>query len=72
MTNLTLHIPNISCDHCVHTVQTEVGELAGVASVKADRDSKNVTIVFDSPATQSAIEAKLEEIDYPAEKLLAL
>ena len=72
MTNITLHIPNISCDHCVHTVQEEVGELAGVTSVKADRDSKNVVIAFDPPATQAAIEAKLAEIEYPAEKLLAL
>jgi copper chaperone CopZ len=72
MTNLTLHVPNISCGHCVHTVQNEVGELAGVQSVRADEQSKNVTIVFEAPATQDQIEARLAEIEYPAEQLLAL
>jgi len=72
MTNITLHIPNISCGHCIHTVQNEVGDIAGVHSVKADLQTKSVTIAYDPPATQEQIEAMLAEIDYPAEKLLAL
>lgn len=72
MTTITLHVPNISCGHCVHSIQTEVGEVPGVTSVVADQQSKNVTVSFEPPATQAAIEAKLVEIEYPAEKLLAL
>jgi copper chaperone CopZ len=72
MTHVTLHIPNISCGHCVRTIQTEVAEVPGVKSVQADPQTKNVTVVFDAPATQAAIEAKLVEIEYPAEKLLSL
>ena len=30
MTTVTYSIPNISCMHCVHTIKTEVSELAGV------------------------------------------
>jgi len=72
MTTLTLHIPNISCAHCVHTIKTEVGELPGVTHVEANEQSKIVTIGFDSPATRESIEALLKEIDYPAEPLIEL
>jgi len=35
MESKTFTVPNISCGHCVHTVQMEVGDLAGVKRVKA-------------------------------------
>jgi copper chaperone len=66
ITTLTLHIPNISCAHCVHTIQTEVGELPGVNKVEANPQTKLVTVGFDAPATRAGIEALLAEIDYPA------
>jgi len=58
-------VPNISCGHCVHTIQTEVADLAGVQSVKAEIDSKAVEIVFDAPATEETIKQLLKEINYP-------
>jgi copper ion binding protein len=66
MTKVTYSIPNISCMHCVHTIKTEVGELAGVKAVDADVDTKQATIQFDAPATEEAIKKLLAEIDYPA------
>lgn len=66
MTTVTYSIPNISCNHCVHTIQTEVSELAGVSSVKADLDSHSATIVFDAPADETKIKSLLTEINYPA------
>lgn len=72
MNTITLIAPAIHCGHCVHTIQSEVGELAGVKSVVAEQDSKRVTIHYEPPATQEQIEALLAEIGYPAEKLLAL
>ncbi len=68
MTTLTLTIPNISCAHCVHTIKTELGDLAGVKQVQGDVATKVVTIGYDDPATREKIEALLAEIDYPAEK----
>lgn len=67
MTTLTVKAPNISCGHCVHTIQDEVGELAGVKSVQAKADSKVVTVTFEAPATTAQIEALMAEIGYPAE-----
>lgn len=65
MTTVTYRIPNISCGHCVHTIQSEVGELAGVQSVTADQTSQIAVIVFDAPATEDKIKALLTEINYP-------
>lgn len=62
----TLLVPDISCGHCVMTVQNEVGELEGVQSVKADLDSKKVVVEWDEPATINAIKGRLVEIEYPA------
>jgi len=66
MTTVTYSIPNISCGHCVHTVQSEVAELAGVQTVVASLDTKQATITFDAPATEEKIKALLASIDYPA------
>jgi copper chaperone len=66
MTTVTYSIPNISCGHCVHTIQTEVGDLKGVQSVTANQDTKTATITFDTPATVEQIKALLAEINYPA------
>ena len=51
--------------HCTHTIELEVGELEGVKSVKAELDTKNVTIAFDAPASEDKIKALLAEIEYP-------
>ena len=65
MSTVTYSIPNISCGHCVHTIQSEVSELAGVKSVQADQMMKTAVIVFEPPATEEAIKALLAEINYP-------
>ena len=67
MSTVTFSIPGISCNHCVHTIKTEVGEIPGVSSVDATTDGKQATISFDDPATEEAIRALLAEINYPAE-----
>jgi copper chaperone CopZ len=59
-------VPNISCGHCVETIQREVGELPGVTAVVADQASKRVTLTWDDGATDwAAVVALLDEIQYP-------
>jgi copper chaperone len=65
MKTVTYKIPNISCGHCVHTIQSEVSELAGVKSVVADMVNKQATISFDDPASEDKIKGLLAEINYP-------
>ncbi|MDX1522280.1 MAG: cation transporter [Anaerolineae bacterium] len=66
MQSKTFKVPNISCGHCVHTIQNEVSELAGVSTVVASEETKEVTVSWDE-STQSwtNIESLLEEINYP-------
>ncbi|MDK1028390.1 MAG: heavy-metal-associated domain-containing protein [Anaerolineae bacterium] len=65
MTTIKYSVPNISCGHCVHTIQTEVADIAGVQSVTAFADSQEVEIAFDNPATEDVIKALMAEINYP-------
>jgi copper chaperone len=67
MNTLTVKAPNISCGHCVNTVQTEVSDLDGVVNVVADAQTKVVTITYDAPANEAQIKDLLSEIGYPAE-----
>lgn len=66
MSTVTFNIPNISCGHCVNTIQMEVSELPGVETVVASADSKSATVTFDAPATEESIKSLLVEINYPA------
>ena len=68
MASKTVRIPNISCGHCVMTIEREVGELEGVSSVKAEQESQMVTVEWNEPPTNwGNIQALLEEINYPPE-----
>ncbi len=67
MTTTTLTVPNISCSHCVSAIESELREMEGVSSVKADAETKIVTVGWDAPATLDAIRATLTEINYPAQ-----
>ena len=64
MNTIEYTVPNISCGHCVNTIQTEVGEMEGVVSVVALHDTKRVTIKFDAPASEAGIMDLLTEINY--------
>ncbi len=68
MKTITYTIPNISCNHCVHTIKTELSDLAGVQAVDADVAAKQATITFDAPATEAKIKETLAEINYPAQE----
>jgi copper chaperone CopZ len=67
MHSKTFKVPNISCSHCVHTVQREVGELAGISRVVADERTKMVTVEWQEPQSWDKIKALLTEINYPPE-----
>lgn len=65
MTTIQLTVPNISCGHCVATIERVVGELPGVAAVTGDIPTQKVDIQFDAPATLDQIVATLKEWEYP-------
>lgn len=65
MSTKTFTVPNISCGHCTHTIEMEVGELAGVQSVQAEEANKQVTVTYGEPASWGSIKELLVEIEYP-------
>jgi copper chaperone len=65
MQSKTFEVPNISCGHCVMTIKNEVGELTGVQKVDADKDTRQVTVEWDTPASWDQIKDLLVEINYP-------
>ena len=67
MTTVTQSVPAISCGHCTRTIETELGDMQGIQSVKADESGKKVEITFDAPASEDTIKALLAEINYPVE-----
>ena len=72
MQSKTVTIPNISCGHCVMTIQNEISELPGVVLVKADQATKKAIFEWNDPATWEKIEATLKEINYAPEALITL
>ena len=66
MNKVTLSVPNINCNHCVNTIETELKELDGVISVAANSVSKEVDIEYADPANEDSLLLLLAEINYPA------
>lgn len=72
MQSKTFTVPNISCGHCVHTIEMEVSDLEGVESVTADQQTKQVTVQWHEPASWEQIDALLHEINYPPQQVIQL
>ena len=66
MSSKIYNVPNISCGHCVATIERELGEVPGVAEVRASLEAKQVTVDYDDEAVLSRVEEMLKEIGYPA------
>ena len=64
MQSKTVTVENISCGHCTHTIEMELGDLVGVQKVKADMDNRQVLVEWDDPATWEKIESLMVEINY--------
>jgi len=60
-----LSVPEISCEHCVKTINGALGELPGVEAVSTDIPTKTVTLRYDpSQVTLETVEATLDEEGY--------
>jgi copper ion binding protein len=54
-------VPGISCDHCKHAIESEVGTVAGVSDVEVDVDAKRVTV---NGGDDAAIRAAIDTAGY--------
>ena len=66
METKTFRVPNITCGHCVKTIERELSELEGVASVQADPQTQGVTVEWDGTSLSwEQVRHLLEEIHFP-------
>lgn len=66
MSTRTAKVPNISCGHCVATIERELGDLAGVEAVHADAVTRTVEVRWNDDVTDwDRVAALLDEINYP-------
>ena len=64
MTDTTLSVPEIHCDHCKMSIEGAVGALDGVARAEVDVPTASVSVSFEAPADENAIVAAIEEQGY--------
>ncbi len=56
-----LNVPDISCEHCVNAITSEVTSVDGVDSVAVDLEAKTVTVVGGD---HDSIVAAIDEAGY--------
>jgi copper chaperone len=64
VTQTTLSVPEIHCDHCKMSIESAVGALDGVTSAVVDVPARAVTVSFDAPATLETIVTAIEDQGY--------
>lgn len=64
MTETTLSVPEIHCNHCKMSIEGAVGALEGVTKAEVDVPTATVTVAFEDPAGIPAIVAAIEEQGY--------
>jgi copper chaperone CopZ len=55
-------VPGISCDHCKHAIEGEVGQVPDVDQVVVDVERRSVTVVGE--ADDGAVRAAIDEAGY--------
>lgn len=69
METVTLTAPDISCEHCVATVQRTALAFPGVMTADANATSKTIVLTYDPAQTDLGdIEAALDDEGYPIRK----
>jgi copper chaperone CopZ len=57
-------VSGMSCDHCVHSVSTELRALQGVSDVAVDLPTGLVRVTSETPLAIDAVSAAIDEAGY--------
>ncbi|KAB7705548.1 copper chaperone CopZ [Bacillus aerolatus] len=69
MEQITLTVQGMSCGHCVNAIETNVGKLNGVESVKVHLDQGKVDVAFNSDAVSvKEITGEIEDQGYDVQQ----
>ena len=66
---ITLNVPDVSCEHCVKTVNGALGALPGVEAVNVDLAGKTVSLRYEpAQVTLERIKETLDDAGYTVAK----
>ena len=69
MIETTLSVPDVSCAHCVKTINGALGEVTGVSEVNVSIPDKTVHLAYDpTKVSMDKIEEVLDEAGYTVAK----
>lgn len=67
--DIMLSVPEISCEHCVKTIDGALGALPGVEAVSTDIPTRTVHLRYDgNQLSRETIEATLDDAGYTVAK----
>jgi copper chaperone len=70
MTNRTLIVPDIHCDHCASSIEGAVGAIEGVETVKVQIEDRTVDVTYDDASVElDAIVTAIEGQGYEVKTL---
>jgi copper chaperone len=70
VSHVILNVPDISCEHCEHTITASLMPLAGVRAVSVDIPSRRVSVDYDEATVDvDRLKEVLQEEDYPVESI---
>ena len=70
MSNVTLRVPDISCEHCERTITNALTPVEGVRSVQVDIPAKEVQVDYDEAKVDvDRMKEILNEEDYPVQSV---
>ncbi|MDQ3809172.1 MAG: cation transporter [Chloroflexota bacterium] len=70
MSNVTLSVPAISCEHCERTITNALQPVEGVRSVSVDIPGRQVRVDYDEThVSVDRMKEILQEEDYPVESV---
>uniref|UniRef100_A0A831TKM9 Copper chaperone n=1 Tax=Thermorudis peleae TaxID=1382356 RepID=A0A831TKM9_9BACT len=64
MVQRVYRVPDVSCQHCIRAITSELEKIPGVRSVHVDLDSKLVTVAAEESVSDEQIRAGIEEAGY--------
>lgn len=64
MTETTLSVPDIHCNHCKMSLEGALGQVAGVKQATVDVPSATIAVSFEAPATMDQLVAAVEGQGY--------
>jgi copper chaperone len=65
MTQITLNVPDISCNHCKMSIEGAVNQLDGIDSAEVNIEGRTVAVSYDDAALNlDAIVNAIEEQGY--------